>query len=109
MPDVSTTDRIAQLTRARDAAQAVVDEITRRNTDDPNPSRIEQRRPNLLRARGQVRDLNRIIDNAEAATKVVAVAERLDEAITGSAFAVAGMTGITSVLNAVAAVRETLA
>lgn len=120
MPDVSPEDRIAQLSGARDAAQAVVDEITRRNTQDPIPSRIEQRRPNLLRARGQVRDLNRIVDNEEAATKVVtvdeadvdgltALANKLDKAIAGSAFAVGGMAAITSILNAVAAVRDTLA
>jgi hypothetical protein len=120
MRDISPEDRIAQLSQARDAAQAVVDEITRRDTKDPIPSRIERRRPNLLRARGQVRDLNRIIDNEEAATKVVtvdegdvdrliALAKKLDKAIAGSAFAVSGIGAITSILNAVAAVRDTLA
>jgi len=80
------------LKKARDAAQAVVDEITRLDTEDPVPSRILQRQPKSLQAQGDVDDLSDAIDDEEAATKVVTVdegdiaelqdlAQKLDQAI----------------------------
>ena len=119
MPDVAAEDRISQLKKARDAAQAVIDEINKRNLSDPFPPRIEQRKVKLLEAVGDVRDLNGIIDDEEAATLVVsidpgdvdalqALADKLDNAITGSILQTKGLAAITTVLGAVSRVRGNL-
>ena len=119
MPDITPQDRIANLKKARDAAQAVVDEITRLDTEDPVPSRILQRQPKSLQAQGDVDDLSDAIDDEEAATKVVTVdegdiaelqdlAQKLDQAIVAGALRTGGLATITTVLNGVAKVRGVL-
>ena len=112
-------DRIAQLKKARDAAQAIIDEIKKRNISDPFPPRKELRKVKLLEAVGDVRDLDTIIDDEQAATLIVSVdpddvaelqtlAGKLDDAITGSILQTKGLTTITTVLNAVSSVRDKL-
>lgn len=119
MPDVAAEDRIAQLKKARDAAQAIIDEIKKRNLADPFPQRVELRKEKLLEAVGDVRQLSDIIDDEEAAGLVVSVdpgdvdelqalADKLDNAITGSTLQVKGLATITTVLGAISSVRGKL-
>ena len=119
MPSVVADDRIAQLKKARDAAQAIIDEIKKRNSSDPFPPRIELRKVKLLEAVGDVRDLSDIIDDEQAATLVVSVdpvdvdelqtlAEKLDDAITGSILQTKGLATIATVLTAISIVRDKL-
>ena len=119
MPEIVAEDRIAQLKKARDAAQAIIDEIKKRNISDPFPPRKELRKVKLLEAVGDVRDLDNIIDDEQAATLVVSVdpddvadlqtlAGKLDDAITGSILQTKGLTTITTVLGAISSVRDKL-
>jgi hypothetical protein len=119
MPEIAAQDRIANLKKARDAAQAVVDEIVKMDTEDPLPSHIRERQPKSFQAQGDVDDLSDAIDDEEAATKVVTVdegdlaelqtlAEKLDRAIVAGALRGAGLATLTTVLNGVAKVRGVL-
>src|SRR5258706_4184870 len=116
MPDITPQDRIANLKKALDAAQAVVDEITRLDTEDPVPSRILQRQPKSLQAQGDVDDLSDAIDDEEAATKVVTVdegdiaelqdlAQKLDQAIVAGGPRKGGTATLTTPPHSVAQVR----
>src|SRR5260370_41716930 len=111
MPEITPQDRIANLKKARDAAQAVVDEITRLNTEDPVPSHIQQRHPKSLQAQGDVDDLSDASDDEEAAAKVVtvnegdlaelqALAQKLDRKIVAAALGTGGLSTITPVFKA---------
>lgn len=120
MPDVQPNDRIRRLTTARDAAQAVVDEMARLDQTDPFPPRVRDRQVVSLRAQGDVDDLSEAIENEDAATKVVALpddaalaelqtlAASLDRAIVRNALAANGLATATTVLEGVAKVRGAL-
>src|SRR5260370_38209805 len=119
MPEITPEDRIANLKKAPDAAQAVADDITRLDTEDPVPSHIQQRQPKSLQAQGDVDDLSDAIDDEEAATKVVTVdegdlaelqdlAQKLDQAIVAGALRTGGLATITTGLNRVAKVPRAL-
>ncbi len=117
MHDVEATERIALLTKAQAAAQAVIDEIEARNIAHP-PSR-DMRRAVLLQARGQERDLGKIIEDEEAASLVVTIDESdveeltglaavLDEAIKKDALQTKGLETIRATLETIASVRDQL-
>ena len=119
MPDVAAADRISKLKQARDAAQAVADRMIQLDNEDPVPSHMQQRLPKRLQAQGDVDDLSDVIDDEEAAAKVVTIddasvadlqtlAARLDKASVTAALVSGGLATATTVLNDVAKVRGVL-
>ncbi|BDC48982.1 hypothetical protein F183_A12980 [Bryobacterales bacterium F-183] len=117
---MTLTDRIATLQKAREAANAVLQEIERQNDADLTSSGPERREPVRQRAKNQIRLIDIEIRNLTAAGNAIALdplvvdrldvlAARLDQAIQINALIDLGTTSLIAVLNAVSEVRETLA
>jgi hypothetical protein len=114
-------ERIRRLETALKAAQAVVDEIDRRNEDDPNSSRQQQREPVRQRAVQDVRLLQRMISNLEAAgvggsldldlsqvMELDSLAARLDGVIRQQALAELALDSVRKVLDSVERVQDVI-
>jgi chaperonin cofactor prefoldin len=114
-------ERIRRLEAALKAAQAVVDEIDRRNEDDPNSSRQQQREPVRQRAVQDVRLLQRMIGNLEAAgvggsldldvsqvMELDSLAAKLDSAIRQQALAELALDSVRKVLDSVERVQDVI-
>jgi hypothetical protein len=114
-------ERIRRLEAALKAAQAVVDEIDRRNEDDPNSSRQQQREPVRQRAVQDVRLLQRMISNLEAAgiggsldldlsqvMELDSLAAKLDGAIRQQALAELALDSVRKVLDSVERVQDVI-
>ena len=119
MAKMSIQKRLHHLRRAKRAAEAVKSEIEGRNEQDINPRRRMQRRPVLLRARGDIEDLEDMIEDLEAASVQVSVeideqrlqrlttlAADLDRSIQKAAIATLVLNSLTAVLNKAAKVRD---
>ena len=114
-------ERIRRLEAALKAAQAVVEEIDRRNEDDPNSSRQQQREPVRQRAVQDVRLLQRMIGNLEAAgvggsldldlsqvMELDGLAAKLDGAIRQQALAELALDSVRKVLDSVERVQDVI-
>lgn len=114
-------ERIRRLEAALKAAQAVVAEIDRRNEDDPNSSRQQQREPLRQRAVQDVRLLQRMIGNLEAAgvggsldldlsqvMELDSLAAKLDSAIRQQALAELALDSVRKVLDSVERVQDVI-
>jgi len=118
---MTRVERMEGLQKARQAAQAVRDEIDRLNAGDPVASRQQEREPDRRRAIAQIRLLERVIDNLEAAgvggdldlnqaslAELDNLAGELDDAIRTSALVNVGLDTLGAVLTKAVRVKDIL-
>lgn len=117
---MDAADRISRLKVARSAAEAVRDEMNRRNDSDPRPSNVLKRAPILRRADARFTDLELIINDLEGTPAPIVLtpdqvanldrlAAKLDAAIERDALIGVALDSVTGILNAVTDVKDALA
>lgn len=112
-------ERIRRLAAALKAAEAVRDEIDRRNEEDPNSTRQQQREPVRQRAVQDIRLFERMIENLEAAgvggsldleqskvEELDRLAAKLDEAIKEQALAGLALDSVRKILDSAEQVKD---
>jgi hypothetical protein len=116
---MTTSERLLHLQTARDAAQAVLDEITHLNDIDPVPTNVRKRLPVLRRARNEIADLDLMIGDIDGDAEPVSLdaiqveqldilAARLNDSIRQDALTGLALESLTRVLQGVQDVRVTL-
>jgi hypothetical protein len=117
---MTTEERLALLKKARAATAATIDEIKRRLNVEPLFDVRRTLSPILIRARNQLTDLDLMINDLEGATAPIALdpaqlteldrlSAQLDKAIVRDALIGLAVDSVTSVLQSVQDVRDTLA
>ena len=120
MAEVNAEDTIVLLKKARSAAQAIKDEIVRRNRLGGDPDDAARRRPILLRAMSLIEDADEEIDDLESSLvtvevdtpvldRIVTLADDLDRQIARNAIVNLGLDSLTEALNGVSEIKDALA